>query len=35
MWEDCDRWGAEGNWNEMMDVALGGEGESWLRKIKD
>lgn len=18
VWEDCDRWGAEGSWNEMM-----------------
>lgn len=34
--EDCDRWGVEGNWNEMMDVMLREEGEEEnLRKMED
>lgn len=34
--EDYDRWGAEGNWNEMMDVMLREEGEGEnLRKMED
>jgi len=37
VWEDCGIWGAEGNWEEMIEVVLGeeGEGERWLRRLEE
>jgi len=32
----CRVWETEGNWDEMMEVVLGenGEGEEWLKKVE-
>jgi len=37
VWEECGRWGAVGNWQEMVEEVLGveGEGEKWLRKLEE
>jgi len=37
VWEECGRWGAIGNWEDMVEMVLGeeGEGESWLRRLEE
>jgi len=37
VWEDCGIWRAEGNWENMIEVVLGeeGEGEEWLRRLEE
>jgi len=37
VWEECGRWGARGNWQEMVEEVLGeeGEGEVWIRKLEE